>query len=253
MKGNNKQLSALIITFNEEDRIEKLIANLDFADEIVIVDSFSTDNTVALIKKHPQVKLIQHPFENFSKQRNFALKQVQHDWVLFIDADEIIPDNLKLEILDKLKNPNGCVAFKTYRQFYFKDKPLNYSGWQTDKVYRFYNRKNVCFEPTKFVHETLNVSGPTENLKHKLIHFSYKSYSDYKGKMERYATLRAKELYAKKLKPNFFHFHVKPVYRFINHYIIRLGFLDGKKGYTICKLNAYGVKQRYVELEKLYQ
>lgn len=251
MKGNNKKLSALIITLNEEDRIEKLIANLDFADEIVIVDSFSTDNTVALIKKHPQVKLIQHPFENFSKQRNFALEQISNDWVLFIDADEIIPENLKLEIQAKLENPNDCVAFKTYRQFYFKNQPLNYSGWQTDKVYRFFNKNHVFFEPTKFVHETLNVTGKTETLQHKLVHYSYKNYSDYKTKMKRYALLRAQELHAKNLKPNCFHFHIKPLYRFLNHYIIRLGFLDGKNGLTICKLNAYGVKQRYVELKKL--
>jgi glycosyltransferase involved in cell wall biosynthesis len=249
--ANHKKLSALIITLNEEDRIEKLIANLNFADEIVIIDSYSTDNTVAIIKKHPQVKLIQHRFENFSKQRNFALKQVQNDWVLFIDADEIIPEDLKLEILNKLKNPNDCVAFKTFRQFYFKDRPLNYSGWQTDKVYRVFNRKNVFFEPTKFVHETLNVNGASETLKEKLIHYSYNNYSDYKEKMKHYATLRAQELHAKKLKPNFFHFHIKPLYRFINHYIIRLGFLDGKNGYIICKLNAYGVKQRYVALKKL--
>jgi glycosyltransferase involved in cell wall biosynthesis len=251
LKGNHKKLSALIITLNEEDRIEKLISNLNFADEIVIVDSYSTDNTVAIIKRHTEVKLIQHHFENFSKQRNFALKQVKNDWVLFIDADEIIPNNLKLEILNKLKNPNGCIAFKTFRQFYFKDKPLNYSGWQTDKVYRLFNRKNVSFEPTKFVHETLNVDGKTETLKEKLIHFSYNNYNDYKEKMEHYAILRARELYAKKLKPNLYHFYIKPLYRFFNHYIIRLGFLDGKNGYIICKLNAYGVKQRYVALKKL--
>lgn len=251
MKGNNKRLSALIITLNEEDRIEQLIANLDFADEIVIVDSYSTDNTVALIKKHPHVKLIQHPFKNFSDQRNFALQQVTNDWVLFIDADEFIPKNLKDEILAKLKAPNNCVAFKAYRQFYFKNTPLNYSGWQTDKVYRFFNRHHVFFEPTKLVHETLNVNGNTETLTHKLIHFSYKNFNDYKAKMNRYAALRAKELYAKNLKPTFFHFYIKPLYRFFNHYIIRLGFLDGKNGLTICKLNAYGVKQRYIELEKL--
>ena len=168
-----------------------------------------------------------------------------------IDADEIIPEDLKQEILKKLESPNDCVAFKTYRQFYFKDQPLNYSGWQTDKVYRFFNKKHVFFEPTKFVHETLNVSGKTETLKYKLTHYSYKNYTDYKAKMERYALLRAQELHAKKLNPNCFHFYVKPFYRFFNHYIIRLGFLDGKNGLTICKLNAYGVKQRYVELKKL--
>ena len=251
MKGNSRKLSALIITFNEEDKIEGLIANLHFVDEIVIVDSYSTDNTVAIVKKHPHVKLIQHNFENFSKQRNFALQQIQHDWVLFIDADETVPEKLEKEIKKTLSNPKDIVAFEIYRQFYFKNKPLHYSGWQTDKVFRLFNKKYTYFEPTKFVHETLIIDGKTAVLKNKLTHFSYNNYEEYKAKMEQYANLRAQELYAKKLKPNFYHYYLKPLYRFLNHYIIRLGFLDGKNGYTICKLNAYGVKQRYVELEKM--
>ena len=87
----------------------------------------------------------------------------------------------------------------------------------------------------------------------KLIHYSYENYDEYKAKMDQYAVLRAKELYLKRLYPNFYHFHLKPMYSFFNHYLLRLGFLDGKKGYVICKLRAYGVRQRYVELEKLYQ
>lgn len=251
MKGNSRKLSALIITFNEEDKIERLIKNLNFVDEVVIVDSYSTDSTIEIASKYPNVKLIQHPFENFSKQRNFALNQIQHDWVLFIDADEIVPKKLEKEILDTLKYPKDFIAFEIYRQFYFKNKPLKYSGWQTDKVYRLFNKNNAFFEPTKFVHETLNVTGKTTVLKNKLTHFSYDNYTEYKTKMKHYANLRAQELFTKNLKPNFYHFYIKPIYRFFNHYIIRLGFLDGKNGYIICKLNAYGVKQRYVELSNM--
>jgi ADP-heptose:LPS heptosyltransferase/glycosyltransferase involved in cell wall biosynthesis len=245
-------LSALIITYNEEDNIEKLIKNLNFADEILVVDSYSTDKTIEIINSYKHVKLIQNKFIDFSKQRNFALSKVKHNWVLFIDADEEITPKLKNEINSVLESNDDIIAYEMYRQFFFKNKLLNFSGWQTDKVFRFYNKNYVTYEPTKYVHETLNIKGKTTVLKNKLNHYSFINYTDYKNKMDHYAKLRAIELFEKKLKPNFYHFYLKPLYRFFNHFIIRFGFLDGKKGYIICCLSSYGVKQRYVELKKLY-
>ncbi len=251
-KSKKDLLSALVISFNEEDNIENVIENLDFADEIIIVDSFSTDKTVEIIKKFKHVKLIQNKFKNFSKQRNFALEQANHEWILFIDADEEITLKLKNEITQVLEDNDGNIAYEMYRNFYFNNKLLKYSGWQTDKVFRFYKKSHVLYEPTKYVHETLNIKGKTSVFKNRLNHFSFISFDDYKSKMDQYAKLRAIELFENNLKPNFYHFYIKPLYRFLNHYILRLGFLDGKNGMTICKLSSYGVKQRYVELKKLY-
>ncbi len=250
MKENTK-ISALIITFNEEEKIKKTIDNLNFVDEIVVVDSYSTDKTIDILKQFPSVKVVQNKFENFSKQRNFALEHVKNDWVLFMDADEIIPSKLKEEILLLTSNKMEYSAYEIYRQFYFKNKPVRFSGWQTDKVFRLFNKNKAFYEPSKLVHETLNINGNSTVLKNKLAHYSYSCYGEYKSKMTHYAKLRAQELFKKGVKPNFFHFYIKPAYRFINHYVIRLGFLDGKCGYTLCKLNAIGVKQRYIELLKI--
>ena len=247
-----KKITGLIITHNEEENIEDLIENLSFTDEIIVVDSFSSDGTIEAIKKHSNVQLIQHKFLNFSNQRNFALRQATHDWVLFIDGDERVSSDLKNEIIDVLKDSEDIVAYGFYRKFYFKNTLINFSGYQTDKVFRLFNKKHVVYNKEKLVHETLDIDGETKLLTNKLDHYSYIDDKKYKDKLIKYAKLRAQELYSKKLKPNFYHFYIKPAYRFLYQYIIRFGFLDGKNGYEISKLNAFGVQQRYVELKKLY-
>jgi len=248
--NDSTKLSALVITFNEENNIDELIENLSFADEIIIVDSFSTDNTIEKIKQYKNVTLIQRKFTNFSEQRNYTLQFANYDWVLFIDADERISPKLKREIKLAINN-NDIMAYEMYRKFYYKKKLVRFSGWQTDKVYRLYNKNNVSYKNNLFVHELLNINGESSVLNEKLQHFSFRNYSDYKNKMIHYATLRARELHIQKLKPNVFHFYIKPFYRFFNHYFMRLGFLDGKKGITIAYLSSYYVYRRYVELDKL--
>jgi len=251
-KKATTKLSALVITYNEENNIDSLIENLSFANEIIIIDSFSTDSTVAKIKQHQHVKLIQHEFVNFSKQRNFALQHANHQWVLFIDADEQITPKLKYEIHKTINTPNNdVIAYEIYRKFYYKKKLVRFSGWQTDKVFRLYKKDNISFKNDLFVHELLDVNGKTSVLKERLNHFSFDSFEDYKQKMTHYATLRAEELYLKNLKPNLYHFFIKPAYRFFNHYIMRFGFLDGFKGIVISYLSAYYVYQRYVVLKEL--
>ncbi len=247
------KISALIITKNEEKNIESIIENLHFTNEIIIVDSYSTDATVEKIKKYPHVKLLQNKFINFSNQRNFAMQHAKNNWILFIDADERIPANLKQEIIQVVQYKNNIVAYEIYRRFYFKQKLIRFSGWQTDKVFRLYKKDFVSYKKDLLVHELLDIKGKTGVLKHKLLHYSFNSYQEYKNKMNQYAKLRAQELFVKKLKPTFFYFYIKPAYRFFIHFIIRLGFLDGKKGIIVSSLSAYYVKQRYIELKKLYQ
>jgi ADP-heptose:LPS heptosyltransferase/glycosyltransferase involved in cell wall biosynthesis len=254
IKKKHKPISALVITYNEELNIDSLIENINFADEIIIVDSFSKDSTIVKIKEYNHVKVFSRKFINFSEQRNFALSKASNDWVLFIDADERITPNLKNEIIDVINIENNkIVAYEVYREFYYKNKLVRFSGCQTDKVFRLYKTQNISYKKDLMVHEQIAVKGETSTLKHKMKHYSFDSYDEYKNKMTHYAELRAQELFIKKLKPNLYHYYVKPVYRFVNHYIMRLGILDGKKGFIISYLNAYYVKQRYNELDKLYE
>ncbi len=247
-----KKLSALMITFNEIEHIDAVLENLDFADEIIIVDSFSTDGTVERIKAHPKAKLIQRAFKNYTDQKSFALTQATHDWVLFMDADERITEALKKEIEDTLKyRSSKASAYYFYRVFMFKDEVLRFSGWQTDKNYRLFRKSKVHFLQERIVHETLVVDGKSDYMENKLIHYSYNNYYDYKNKMIKYGQMKAQEEVQKSYKPNPYHFVLRPLYKFFNQYILRLGILDGKKGMIISYLNALGVYARYRELRRL--
>ncbi len=246
-----QKLSALIITYNEMGYIEKCINSIAFADEIIVVDSFSTDGTYEYLQKHPKVKVIQNPFENFTAQKSFTLKQATNDWVLFVDADEIVSDKLQKEITETINDSNACEAYWFYRKFMFQDTPLNFSGWQTDKNHRLFRKSKARFTDRKIVHETLDVDGTSCILKEKLTHYCYKDYQDYKGKMLRYGQLKAKEAFYKEKQFNYVFMILKSFWKFFNHFVIRLGFLDGKRGFTISYLNALGVLERYRELKKL--
>jgi len=251
--NSNKNLSVLIITLNEEIHMNELLNNLDFVNEIIIVDSYSNDKTREISESFPKVTVIQHPFENFPAQRNFAIAQAKNDWILFLDADERIPEILKEEILETVKNPKAKDAYYFFRKFMFMKKPLFFSGWQTDKNIRLFKRGKAKYKSTKFVHEKLEVNGSVGKLKNKLIHYSFTDYESYKQKMIYYGKLKAKELFLKEIKPNVFHFIIKPTYKFLQSYFIRLGILDGKKGVIICYLNALSVYNRYPELKKLHK
>ena len=251
MSTKKEKLSALIITYNEIGYIEKCIESVSFADEIIVVDSFSTDGTYEFLKSHPKVKVIQNPFENFTAQKSFTLKQASNDWVLFLDADEIVSNALQQEILETVSSGTNISAFWFYRQFMFKNEKLNYSGWQTDKNYRLFRKSNAKFSDCKIVHETLDVDGDSGILKEKLTHYCYKDYEDYKSKMLKYGRLKAIESFYKEKKYNYALMVLKTSWKFFNHYILRLGILDGKKGFIICHLNALGVLERYKELKRL--
>lgn len=252
MKTEASKISALLITFNEIEHIDAVLENLSFADEIIVVDSFSTDGTAEVAAKAEGVQLIQRPFKSFTDQKSFALEQASYPWILFTDADERIPENLKEEILTtvrEIENPASAYYFR--RTFMFKDEVLRFSGWQSDKNFRLWQKQRCHFDPERIVHETLIVSGPTAVLQNKLIHYSYSSYEDYKAKMVKYGQMKAREEFARGKRFLWPARWLRPWYKFFNHYFLRLGILDGKKGMIISYLNALGVHARYKELIRL--
>jgi ADP-heptose:LPS heptosyltransferase len=244
-------LSALIITYNEEAHIREVMRNLDFADEIIVVDSFSTDNTVAFAQAFEKATVIQHQFIDYTSQRNFAISCAKNPWILFLDADERLTDALKEEVIDTIQQTEASSAYLFYRTFMFRDKELHFSGWQTDKIFRLFRKDKATYTTDRMVHEKLTVEGKIGKLKNKLIHFSYTDYESYKGKMASYGKFKAREAFAKDVRPNFYHFYLRPAYKFLYPFIVRLGFLDGRKGVIICYLNAYSVAVRYQELKRL--
>jgi glycosyltransferase involved in cell wall biosynthesis len=246
-----QKISALIITYNEIGYIEQCIDSVLFADEIIVVDSYSTDGTYEYLQNHPKVTVIQHPFKNFTAQKAFTLKQAKNDWVLFLDADEVVSNELKEEIEKTINCNQNHVAYWFYKKFMFKNEPLSFSGWQTDKNYRLFRKSKVRFCEKRIVHETLHVDGTSGVFQKKLTHYCYKDYASYRTKVLSYGRLKAIEAFKTNKKFNYHLFFLKPIWKFFHSYILRLGILDGKKGYVVCKLDALCYVELYRELQKL--
>ena len=249
----NVKLTALIITLNEEDHIRQLLTDLSFADEIIVVDSFSTDRTKEIANSFKNVIFLQKKFENFSSQRNFAISQSTYDWILFLDADERLTPELTHEILETLKKNENEIAFMFPRTFMFQNSVLHFSGCQTDKIFKLFNKKFAKYSNEKLIHEKLITDGEIATLKNKLIHFSYSNYESYKAKMVHYGKLHAQAKFIHKQQSSTLHQILHPAYDFLYNYCIRLGFLDSKKGIIICYLRAYSVFIRHQELRHLWK
>ncbi len=244
-------ISAIIPTLNEELNIGHVIDEVKWADEILIIDSFSVDKTVN-IAKDLHVEIIQRKFDDFSSQKNFAISQAKNDWIFILDADERLSDELKKDILRfqlGLKS-ESIVGYWIKRKNYFLNKMINFSGWQNDKVLRLFDRKK-CLYNNHLVHEEVECTSQTSFLEGHLIHYTFTNKEDYKRKIYFYSRLKAQEYFKKGKKVKFFHLWVKPAYRFFFHYIYKLGFLDGKAGFIIAKINAEGMYERYKILNRL--
>lgn len=242
-----QKLTAIIPTGNEIHNIEAVMASVSFADEILVVDSFSTDGTyekaVAL-----GARVIQRTFQYAASQKNWAIPQAKNEWILLVDADERVTPKLKHEILENLTSPKkGVVAYWIGRNNHFMGEKVNYSGWRNDKVIRLFKR-DFCKYEDKHVHEEIITDGTIGKLNNKLYHNTYTSFNAYMEKMNRYATLQALD-YDKKTGPlTPYHFIIKPFWGFFKHYIVQSGFRDGVVGLCIGYIQGYVVFMRYVKL-----
>jgi glycosyltransferase involved in cell wall biosynthesis len=241
------RVTAIIPCFNEAHNIEAALESVRWCDEILVVDSFSTDNTVSLAKKYT-AKLLQREYINSASQKNRAIPEAAHEWILLLDADERVTPQLQAEIQEILAQDQ--ISFDAYwigRRNFFLGKEIRFSGWQRDKVIRLFKRDNCRYEE-KQVHAEIITNGVVGKLNNKLLHFTYRDIHHYLEKWDRYSTWSANDAAKKIRNPNAFHFVVKPAFRFFKHYIVDLGFLDGYAGLIVCSLAAKGVFMRYVKL-----
>ena len=243
-------ITAIIPTLNEENFIAEAIRRVRFADEVLVIDSFSSDCTVEAARE-AGARVIQREFDDFSSQKNFAIREATHEWILVIDADERVSAELSDEIVRSVTDPGDKVAFFLYRNFYFKEKRVRYGGWQTDKAIRLFKKETGRYNGN-LVHETIETRGPVGFLKNRLDHYSYRSHEQYADKLEMYARLQAEELFRKNRKPRFWLLTIKPAFRFFVHYILRLGILDGTAGFELARAHALGVWKRYKYLGERY-
>ncbi|WP_343330283.1 glycosyltransferase family 2 protein [Polaribacter staleyi] len=243
------KITAIIPTLNEEIHIEEAIKSVGFADEIIVIDSYSKDKTIEIAEKL-HVKIIKRKFDDFSSQKNFAISQAKHSWIYILDADERVTENLEKEILKNVKNPKDFVGFSFSRDFYFMNKQIKFGGYSNNKVIRLFN-KNYCKYNGSLVHEKIIADGKIGVIEEPIKHYSYKSFSHHLTKVQNYKELQAKELFAKGKKSSLFKIIVKPKTRFLTHYVFKLGFLDGFRGFVIAAIQAYGIFIKFVSLRLL--
>lgn len=241
-----EKLTAIIPTWNEELHIEDAIRSVAFADEILVVDSFSTDQTVPLAQSLG-AKVIQREYENSASQKNWAIPQATHNWILLLDADERVTEPLQEEIQVLLTQGVKRVGYWIYRKNHFMGRHIRYSGWQGDKVIRLFRKDRCHYEP-KHVHAEIVTDGQVGFLKHKLLHYTYRSMDHFLAKLNRYAEWQSRDFDPRTGRITLWHLAIKPAIRFLKHYIWQLGVLDGYRGFIIAWLQAYAVHMRYARL-----
>ncbi len=247
------QISGIIITFNEEENIKRCLESLHgICDEIVVVDSFSTDRTKEICEQF-DVKFIQNPWNGFLDQKNFAQDQATYDYVLQLDADEELSDKLKEAILSVKKNWQKagyhCKRFTNYC-----GKWIRHSGWYPDSKLRLYDRRLGKWQGLDPHPEVIMSPGePYGTLEGDLLHYSYNSYEDHINRSAKYAKQAALAMKQMGKNPSAFKLIISPFYRFINDYVFRGGFRDGFEGLIICRTAAYYTFLKYMYLRLIYK
>jgi glycosyltransferase involved in cell wall biosynthesis len=245
------KISAIIITYNEEQFIERCLSSLDgIADEIIVVDSFSTDRTEEICKKF-NVNFVRHQFEGYRDQKNYALKLASYENILSLDADEALSDTLRQSILE-VKDNWKFDGYKMNRRNYFCDTWIKHSEWYPDRQLRLFFADHGYWGEYN-VHEKFMMSkkATVGRLKGDLLHWAFSSDQDHKLKMEKYTTIAAEEYHKAGRKTNFLTPYIHFTWGFFRTYILRRGFLDGKAGYNICSIYAKSAFNKYKMLRKL--
>jgi glycosyltransferase involved in cell wall biosynthesis len=239
------KISATIITFNEEKNIARAIESLRCADEILVVDSGSTDRTVELAEKHG-ARVLERNWTGYADQKNWAAAQAANDWILSLDADEALSEMLEAEIWQWKKNGPTAKAYTMPRQAQYLGQWIRYSGWYPDRKIRLYDRRAARWEG-KFVHEGLKVEGRIGAFESTLLHFTCQSLSEHLRTMDRYTTLAAEQLVEQGARISVGQLLWKPWWEFIRTYFLKRGFLDGAEGLAIAWMGALYVFLKYAK------
>ena len=230
------KISATIITYNEERNIARAIESLRSADEIIVVDSGSSDRTVEIAAKLG-ARVVEQTWLGFAGQKNYAAEQAKYDWILAIDADEALSETLEGEIWQLKKNGPQFDAYSMPRLAQYLGKWILHSGWHPDRKVRLYNRRKAQWVG-KYVHESVQVNGSVGSLDANILHFTCQSLSEHLKTMDRYTTLAAEEIVASNRKIGWRHLLVDPVWTFLRTLIFQRGFLDGVEGLAIAWMGA---------------
>lgn len=247
------KLSVVIITFNEEKNIERCLKSLQMvADEIVVLDSFSTDNTREICERY-NVRFFEHAFDGHIQQKNRAITYASFPHILSLDADESLDTQLTQTIL-KIKNDFKKDGYYFNRLTNYCGHWVRHCGWYPDRKLRLFDQRKGHWTGIN-PHDKYELFAGDENTElavGNILHYSYYSLEDHYRQVEYFTNISAQAYFEKGRKAAFFKLFVNPVAKFIDHYFLKLGFLDGKAGYSISKISAYATYLKYKKLRNLY-
>jgi len=245
------QLTVAIITYNEEKNIGRCISSvLEIADEILVVDSFSTDSTESICKEHG-VRFIQNPFIGHIEQKNFALAHSTFDYILSLDADEALSGEL-LEEINKVKKNFQFDGYKFNRLTNYNGHWVKHCGWYPDTKLRLIKKNSASWGGVN-PHDILKMQNNASVgfLKGDLLHYSYESITSHINQTDKFTTISARSAFASGKKSSLFKIFTRPVLTFFRDYFLKLGILDGRYGFIICSINALSSMLKYAKLRDL--
>lgn len=241
------QVSAIVTTFNEELNIAGCIESLLWCDEILVADSFSTDRTPEIAKAYPKVRFLQRTYFGSASQKNWAMDQVEHDWILIFDADERCTPALQKEIEELLERGPRHDAYTIRRRVYFLGHLIRFSGWQHDQVVRLIRRGTARY-PNRRVHADMMTRGPAPLLRNPMEHYMADSLDEYARRIEKYSFWGASQNWREGKKSGAVEIFGRSLWRFIRTYVFQLGVLDGMHGLVFCMLQSYGTYLKWALL-----
>jgi glycosyltransferase involved in cell wall biosynthesis len=246
------KISSIIIAKNEATNIGRCIeSQIQCIDDIVVlVDNSSTDNTLQIVQSYKKVNFAEVKWQGYSATKTLALEKTKYDWVLWIDADEALTNELCLELNNFKKSQPQYSAYSFARRAYFLDKWIKHSGWYPARVVRLFDKNKAKFNNSK-VHEQLIVNGDIGHFKNDLEHYTDPDIQHYLEKFNNYTTLAAEELNNKGKEATLKDILLRPVFLFFKMYIFKLGFLDGYYGFILARYSAFYVFTKYSKLREL--
>ena len=240
------QVSVTIITRNEASHIEACLASVSWANEVVVVDCGSTDDTVERAAR-AGARVLTHEWPGYAAQKNWAASQAAHDWILSVDADERVTDDLAAEIKKVLTREEGPAGYRVPRVTWHLGRWWRRTDWYPDFQLRLYDRRRARWK-TRRVHESVTADGPTSDLTHDLQHFAYRDIGHHWTTIDRYTTLAAAEMFesGRRAGPGSLLLH--PLAAFFRNYVLRLGVLEGTAGFVVSAMNAQYVFLKFAKL-----
>lgn len=224
-------IASVVITKNEKKDIKSCLKSIDWCDEVIVIDDNSTDGTPTIAKSLGAYVYSRSSGENFAAQRNFALKKVKSEWVLFVDADERVSKKLQAEIQNAIKRKKDVAGYKIKRQDIFLGKKLRFGEAAGVELLRLGRKNRGAWK--RPVHEVWELDGKIDRLKHNLIHYPHQTIADFLSKINYYTEIESEYRKNRGLGSNMFELFLYPTAKFVKNYILLLGFLDGFPGFVM--------------------